>query len=103
VEDVLIPAKYLINGTTIREIAVNTVTYWHVELNEHDVILADGLPTESYLDHGDRSSFTNHDGDKLSSTWHGSLAWETAACAPLVVTGPILAAARAKVREMVLA
>jgi hypothetical protein len=36
---------------------VEEVTYYHVELATHDVILADGLPCESYLDTGNRAAF----------------------------------------------
>src|SRR5580658_1153527 len=52
VEGVLIPIHCLINGGTIRQIVVPEVTYYHVELPAHDVILAEGLPVESYLDTG---------------------------------------------------
>ncbi len=55
VDDVLIPIKRLINGTSIAQVPVEEVTYYHVALGRHDVILAEGLPTESYLDRGDRS------------------------------------------------
>ncbi len=50
----MIPVHCLINGTTIRQVAADAVTYYHVELPRHDVILAEGLPAESYLDTGNR-------------------------------------------------
>ena len=56
--EVLIPAAVLVNGTTIFQVEVETVTYWHVELEEHDVILAENLPAESYLEMGNRGFFT---------------------------------------------
>ena len=56
---VLIPVRYLINGRTIVQKRVAEVTYYHVELATHDVILAEGLPCESYLDTGNRSDFEN--------------------------------------------
>ena len=58
-DGVLIPAGLLANGTTIRQIARASVTYFHVELDLHDVILAEGLPAESYLDTGNRAHFAN--------------------------------------------
>jgi hypothetical protein len=58
-EGVLIPVKHLINGTCIRQVAAGRVTYFHIELAEHAIILAEGLPAESYLDTGDRSDFAN--------------------------------------------
>jgi Ca2+-binding RTX toxin-like protein len=56
---VLIPIKLLVNGSTIRQIQVNAVTYYHVELSRHDILLAEGLPAESYLDTGNRYMFEN--------------------------------------------
>ena len=56
---VLIPIKLLVNGSTIRQIQMNAVTYYHVELSRHDILLAEGLPAESYLDTGNRYMFEN--------------------------------------------
>ncbi|HUB11908.1 MAG TPA: Hint domain-containing protein [Acetobacteraceae bacterium] len=55
----LIPIKLLVNGSTIRQIRMNAVTYYHVELSGHDILLAEGLPAESYLDTGNRFMFEN--------------------------------------------
>ncbi len=56
----LIAARQLVNGTTIRQaIGLPAVEYWHVELEEHAVLLAEGLPAESYLDTGNRDWFDN--------------------------------------------
>src|SRR5208283_3219127 len=38
------------------------VTYWHVELDRHEVLLAEGLQVESYLDTGNRNAFANAEG-----------------------------------------
>ncbi len=62
VENVLIPIKHLINGTTVAQVEAATVTYYHIELPNHDVVFAEGLPAESYLDIGDRSAFENGGG-----------------------------------------
>jgi Hint domain len=57
---VLVPARLLTNGATIcRDDACRSVTYYHVELDSHDILLADGLPAESYLDTGNRGFFSN--------------------------------------------
>ncbi len=53
----LIPVRYLINGATVVAEEVESITYWHVELNRHEVIFAEGLPCESYLDTGNRNAF----------------------------------------------
>ncbi len=93
-EGVLIPIRHLINNTTIYQEIVPAVTYYHVELPEHDVILAEGLPVESYLDTGDRTNFSNGGGamrlfPDFSARPEGK-AWEMSGCAPLVMTGPVL-------------
>jgi collagen type I/II/III/V/XI/XXIV/XXVII alpha len=57
VDGALIPVRYLVNGVTIRQQEVNEVTYWHVELARHELLLAEGLACESYLDTGNRAAF----------------------------------------------
>lgn len=60
IDDVLVPVRLLVNGATIlRETQCKTVTYYHVELDAHDVLLAENLPAESYLDTGNRAMFEN--------------------------------------------
>jgi hypothetical protein len=70
------------------------VTYYHVKLPRHAVILAEGLPAESYLDAGDRSNFANGGGPIALYPDFSSRIWDAEGCAPLVVTGPQLDAAR---------
>ncbi len=52
VEEVLIPAEKLINGSTVAQVECDSVTYWHVELGSHDILWADGMPAESFLEMG---------------------------------------------------
>ena len=87
-DGVLIPIRYLLNDATVRQEETATVTYWHVELSEHDVLLADGLPAESYLNTGNRSAFAN---GGMAVEAHPDFArsvWERRGCAPLVTDGP---------------
>ena len=56
---VLVPIRHLLNGTTIAQVPVPSITYWHVELASHDAIIAEGLAAESYLDTGNRADFAN--------------------------------------------
>ncbi|HEY0420645.1 MAG TPA: Hint domain-containing protein, partial [Acetobacteraceae bacterium] len=95
IQDVVIPVRYLVNGASIVQTPIDQVTYYHVELARHGVLLAEGLPAESYLDTGNRSSFANG-GEPVEL--HPDFArrrWDEAACAPLVTSGPQLAAAKA--------
>jgi T5SS/PEP-CTERM-associated repeat protein len=92
--DVLIPVKYLINALSIEQVPVRTITYYHVELAQHAVLLAEGLPAESYLDTGDRANFANSGGVMALHPDFASRVWDAEGCAPLVVTGPALDMAR---------
>jgi hypothetical protein len=92
--EVLIPVKRLINGTTIVQVPVDEVAYFHVLLPRHEVLLADGLTVESYLDTGDRADFAN---GGVSIALHPELAarfWEAMGCAPLMVVGPEVTAVK---------
>ncbi|BBF93794.1 Hint domain-containing protein [Blastochloris tepida] len=57
----LIQAGALVNGTSIvRETGVPQVfTYYHVELDDHSLILAEGVPAETFVDNVDRLAFDN--------------------------------------------
>ncbi len=93
IDDKLICARQLVNGTTIRqETGLASVEYFHVELDAHAILLADGLPAESYLDTGNRRFFANSHGPVLL---HPDLADESdlptrqaASCAPFVWDEP---------------
>lgn len=102
IDDVLIPVKHLVNGTTIARSDVATITYYHLELPRHDVVLAEGLPTESYLETGGRSNFENGGGamrlyPNFAADLHRfSAIWEYAGYAPLIVTGDVCDRVRAR-------
>jgi collagen type I/II/III/V/XI/XXIV/XXVII alpha len=97
IEGVLIPIKRLINGSTIAQVPRSHVTYYHIELAQHDVVLAEGLPVESFLDTGDRSDFANGGGPVRLHPAFNVLAWEALGYAQLVMIGPELDAARARI------
>jgi antigen 43 len=97
VDNGLIPVRHLINGSTIMQVPVDRVTYHHIELAEHNVVLAEGLPAESFLDMRDRSNYVNRPGPVRLCPDFTARMWEAFGCAPLIVTGPELAAARALV------
>jgi hypothetical protein len=85
---VLIPIKHLINGSTIVQVPVQHVTYHHIELAQHDVLLAEGLPAESFLDMRDGSNYANRPGPTRLYPDFSARMWEAFGCARLVVTGP---------------
>ncbi|KXV75411.1 hypothetical protein AD951_00050, partial [Acetobacter malorum] len=54
-----VPARMLVNGVSIfYDKSITSYDYYHVETEQHSVITADGMLTESYLDTGNRSSFS---------------------------------------------
>jgi len=96
VDDALIPIKYLINGITIVQRKIDEVVYYHVELGEHDVLLAEGMHAESYLENGGRAGFDNASGLVSLHPDFGVRRWEALGCAPFVVTGAKLDAVKAR-------
>ena len=66
------------------------MTYFHLELAQHDVILADGLPAETYLDTGPDAVFHGHGSPISLYPDLASRLWDAKACAPLLVTGPVI-------------
>ena len=82
-DDVLIPAEFLVNHRSIvwddraREIEI-----FHVELADHDVLLAEGAAAESYRDDGNRWLFQN-----------GNSGWAEPTkppCVPVLTGGPVV-------------
>jgi hypothetical protein len=103
-EAVLIPVKYLVNGTTIAQVRRQTVTYVHLELPDHAVVLAEGLPCESYLDTGDRLGFAGGALTALHPAWgcEGldiALLMDAVSYAPLRVDGAEVDRLRAQLAE----
>ena len=90
---VLVPIMCLINGTSVVREAATHVTYWHVELDSHDILLAEGLPAESYIDGGDRAFFVEGSDHALHNPDFVPAGWN-ARCRPVAVDGPVVEAER---------
>jgi Hint domain len=59
-EGVLIEAIDLINGVSIVQVdRVERVDYFHIELDTHDIIIAEGALSESFVDDDSRGIFQN--------------------------------------------
>lgn len=62
IDSVLVKANQLVNGRTIvRESAMSRVTYFHIELDQFDVVRAHNVYSESWADGGNRDFFENVD------------------------------------------
>ena len=92
--DVLIPIRALVNGATVIQESVDAIDYYHVELPSHDVILAEDLPAESYLDLGNRAAFDNGGGVMSMHADFSAGIWNENAYAELILGGPVLSAVR---------
>ncbi len=90
-ENHLIEAKHLINDTTVvRDATCRSVSYHHVALDSHDILLAENLPAESYLDCGGRTSFvefTSANGIPILLRPDAAAPLEALGCAPLAEPG----------------
>ena len=90
---VLVPVMCLVNGTTVERVPVPSVTYWHVELDAHDILLAEGLPAESYLDWGDRAFFSDAPAHALANPDFVAPGLGLR-CRPVALDGPVVEAER---------
>lgn len=64
VGDIMVNAGALVNGTSVIRVPASElddkVTYYHVETEEHDVIVANGAPAETFVDNETRRKFSNY-------------------------------------------
>jgi len=60
IDGVLAPSALLVNGATITQVErIDRLEYFHIELDTHEVILAEGTPAESFVDCDNRFMFQN--------------------------------------------
>ena len=64
VDGVLCEAGALVNGTTITRVPLSefgeSYAVYHVETEDHEIILANGAPSETFVDNVSRRSFDNY-------------------------------------------
>jgi hypothetical protein len=94
VQGVLVPVTHLVNGATIlRDESAPAMTYYHLELDRHDALRAEGLECESYFCNGNRGQLYHELGVRSPAR---------RAFAPNVTSGARLAAVRSKLHELAL-
>lgn len=63
IDGLLVNAGALVNGTSVVRVPKadlgDRVTYYHIETADHDVILANGCPAETFVDNVSRRAFDN--------------------------------------------
>jgi hypothetical protein len=94
IDGALVPATHLVNGATILREQGPAVTYYHVELDRHDVVFAEGLPCETYLDTGNRGALYEEAGRRTPAR---------TPCAPRITGGAKLAMIRRRLHGIALA
>ena len=86
IDGVLIPAEYLVNHRSILwDDHAREVSLYHIELDSHDILIANGAPAESYRDDGNRWLFQN-----ANDGWHLP---PCPPCVPVLTGGPVVDAA----------
>lgn len=98
-DGVLVPASALVNGrSVVKAERVESIEYWHVELDSHDVLLAENTPAESYVEDRNRGIF--HNAQSFVARDQASVAVaEAEFCAPRVEGGQQVAALRKRIAE----
>lgn len=82
-DDYFVPIRMLVNGKTIfYDRSFTTYEYYHIELEKHSVIAANGALSESYLDTGNRHYFTSK--SLANTTFTKVKSWERDAAAMLI-------------------
>lgn len=100
-DGVLVPAGLLVNDRTIiRDACLATISYVHVELDAHDVIICNDTLAETYVDHGNRRMFANWaEYDALYGEDAPAEPEGFGRVHPTVVDGPDLDAIRARLND----
>ena len=82
-DGVLVPVEFLVNHRSIQwDDHAQEVSFYHLELASHQVLVANGTPAESYRDDGNRWLFRNH-----NEGWSQP---PKPPCAPVLTGGPVV-------------
>jgi hypothetical protein len=93
-DGVLVPARSLVNDSTIQQLPSATrVDYFHIELPAHDVILAEGAASETFLDDDSRNMF--HNAEEYARLWPDAMP-DMAFCAPRFEDGYVVQSIRSQ-------
>ncbi len=95
-DDVLVPAFALVNGSSIVQVeSVAQVEYFHLELDTHDLIVAEGALSETFLDDDSRGMF--HNAHEYRDLYPDAVRKAALYCAPIVEDGEALEEIRRKI------
>ena len=95
-DGVLVQAVNLVNGVTIATaMPAEQIEYFHIELAGHAVLLANGAPSESFVDDDSRMMF--HNALDYAAMYPNAPHCPAVYCAPRVEDGPQLEAIRRRI------
>ncbi len=96
IDGVLIEAKDLVNGVSIVQAErVEKVEYFHIELETHDVIVAEGALSETFIDDDSRGMF--HNAHEFAARYPQAQTVAAYYCAPRREDGYEVESARRKI------
>lgn len=96
----LISAMNLVNGKTIvQQFDMQSFSYFHIELEQFDILLAEGVPAESYVDTGNRNMFQNAHEVAMNPDFGPAEGRPNIPGITVIRKGPVLEAIRAKLLE----
>ena len=96
IDGVLIEAKDLVNGASIVQAErADKVDYFHIELDTHDVIIAEGALAESFVDDDSRGIF--HNAHDYPALYPEAVAGTAQYCAPRLEHGYEVEAIRQRI------
>lgn len=100
IDGMLVPAGDLVNGTSVTsERGLETIDYFHIELEDHDIVLAEGVACETFVDHDSRMAFQN--AAEYLELYADREDREPVFCAPRVTQGARLEAVRRRIADRV--
>lgn len=97
-EGALIPAWVLANGLSIRQLeAVESVAYFHLEFDRHEIIFAENAAAESFVDDHGREMFQN--AASYHALYPDALPQKAVYCAARLEAGELVEQVRARLEE----
>jgi hypothetical protein len=95
-DGVLVAAKLLVNGRSIVRASLAEVSYIHLELDGHDIVYAEGVTAETFVDDDSRMMF--HNAAEYAELYPNAPE-PTGYCAPRVESGYELEAIRSRLNR----